>query len=451
MKSISHKLLLIALLIFFTDFLRVEICYGQDSGRSAYEGSYLYITDASGRDYPHNGTPSWGDDDALTNGIAHDDANWYISSLSTDLLGFPGGSWTIWRIPVSEPLDQDFSGNASVSTVHLADVPALKEKRYDHAGDLDCFYHDGIYYLVVPLTSSPQVDDRGVPIPGSSHPPSIAFFQAKSLSFINYAEVPGQGNIGWCAVNKSGYLYSSIDDTDIIRSYEINWPRLLDTNHHDALNWLEDYPLTDISGAPLMLHNMQGGEFTSSGQLLYVSCGIFGTGGSRWPTDGLHVFDTSTWREIQRSFNSGFRFGEYPPYFKFSFDNTLEGGDEPEGLTVWDDLDDGRAPYVHGQLHVILYIHNYFHSNKVKLKHYTRKVYVNASAPPPPPRSEYDPPPLHGTPEEPFNTVGNAFNWYNPIWDGAEIVIKAGSYPETGTFSKRVRLVSEGGVAIIGE
>jgi hypothetical protein len=86
----------------------------------------------------------------------------------------------------------------------------------------------------------------------------------------------------------------------------------------------------------------------------------------------------------------------------------------------------------------------------VYLKHYTRKIYVDASAPPPPPKSEYDPPPLQGTPEQPFDTVSNAFNWY-PTWDGAEIVIKAGSYPETGTFSKRVRLTSQGGAAILGQ
>src|SRR2546428_13547410 len=70
--------------------------------RQAYEAYFEYTTDSSGHDYPHNGTPSWGDDDNLTNGVAHDHDNWYFTSLGSDAFGFPNGSWVLWRIPVSE-------------------------------------------------------------------------------------------------------------------------------------------------------------------------------------------------------------------------------------------------------------------------------------------------------------------------------------------------------------
>src|SRR5207245_20737 len=124
---------------------------------------------------------------------------------------------------------------------------------------------------------------------------------------------------------------------------------------------------------PLYLRNMQGGEFAPRGGLLYLSSGIidcFGNDGQQ-PLDGLHVVDTSTWHEVQRSTNLD-RQGPPRGCFDYTFDNDGCGGQEPEGLTIWDREHGMVAPNVSGELHVLLYDHNTlpFDSNTVDLKHY---------------------------------------------------------------------------------
>src|SRR5262249_754967 len=143
----------------------------------------------------------------------------------------------------------------------------------------------------------------------------------------------------------------------------------------------------------LFLANMQGGEFSPSGKFLYVSSGSIN---SATPADGINVFDTSsygasTWKVIEHSTNR--ERCDPPPVscgehehgpFSYSFDNDFTGGDTPEGLTIWD-LDDGRAPGVGGQLHALVFSHNYFTSDTVTLFHFGRDMYVNPAAPAPPP------------------------------------------------------------------
>jgi hypothetical protein len=53
-----------------------------------------------------------------------------------------------------------------------------------------------------------------------------------------------------------------------------------------------------------------------------------------------------------------------------------------------------------------------------------------------------------GEPHKPFNTVGEANSL---AWNGARIKIKAGSYPETLTFAKRLTVFAHGGTASIGK
>ncbi len=413
-----------------------------NAGLKAYEGSFLFVDN-----HPDNGTPSWGDDDNLTNGVTHDDSNWYFTSLSSDIFGFPDNSWVITRIPVTEDLDQDFSDNQAVLTRHLEEVDSLFNNRYGHAGDLDNFRHNGIDYLFIPLTNSPILDSLNHPIPGTELPPAIAVFRADDLTFLNYAFLIGQHDVGWCAVHpKNGYLYTSTDDAEAIIRYQINWDTILNQpGNHYGLSMTDQYPLTDIVGnQPFKLYSMQGGEFSPNGELLFVSCGIFV---DQYPTDGLHVFNVNNWQEIQRSFNGGFTC--CPPYFRFAFDNSFDGGDEPEGLTYWD-VDNLNAPNVSGQLHVILYIHNYLQSNTVKLKHYTRQIFVDPAAPATPLHGEPVPFPQPGTAARPFNNLHDVLNYYG-AWDGAEIVFKPGSYPATETINVRVKLTSQGGTAIIGQ
>jgi len=155
-----------------------------------------------------------------------------------------------------------------------------------------------------------------------------------------------------------------------------------------------------------------------SGRLLYVVA------------NGIHVFDLSTGKRIQRSTNG---YG----YFNYEFHPGGTIQEEPEGITIWD-LDDGRALGIRGQLHVLLLDNDWPDDDDVYVKHYTHTIYVDG-------KHSGD---EGGRPWDPFNTVEEA---HNLAWDGARIKIKAGSYPETLRISKRVEVVADGGTATIGQ
>jgi hypothetical protein len=52
-----------------------------------------------------------------------------------------------------------------------------------------------------------------------------------------------------------------------------------------------------------------------------------------------------------------------------------------------------------------------------------------------------------GTQSQPFRTFRRAYDF---AWNGVIINVKSGNYPETGTFSKRVTIVANGGTAALG-
>jgi hypothetical protein len=140
---------------------------------------------------------------------------------------------------------------------------------------------------------------------------------------------------------------------------------------------------------------------------------------------------------VQRSTNGSGHFNyEFHPTCSFPIYNC----EEPEGITIWD-LDDGRAPGIRGQLHVLLLRNEHFSDDDVYLKHYTGTIYVDRT---------YNGV-GNGTPSKPFKTVSEANNL---AWDGAQIKIQSrpqtGSYPETLTFSKRVKVLAQGGTATVG-
>jgi hypothetical protein len=311
------------------------------------------------KDYPKDGTPSWGDERWAANAIGHSQLNWFIGANERNWVGKTNNAnYAIWKIPVSMSLDQDFDGKPGVQKFELqnSNTSAIF-KEYGHLGDFDCFSHSGIEYLIVPLT-------------GGSNP-IIAFFKASNLKLINYAYID-QRDIGWCAVSKKdGRLYTSRDNASSFYKYRIDWNIILGGKKRNGLKLTDIKKMNDRGGKPLTIPNMQGGEFTGDGELLYVSSGAIDCFGhsSNDPTDGINVFRTSDWTRIQQSTNH-----QRAPYktfcFDFNFDNSGCWGREPEGLTIWD-LDDGRAPHIRGQLHVLSDNHNFASSNNVTLKHYT--------------------------------------------------------------------------------
>lgn len=134
------------------------------------------------------------------------------------------------------------------------------------------------------------------------------------------------------------------------------------------------------------------------------------------------------------------RKGVYP--FNYNYDDSFLTKEEPEGITIWDLDADRRAPGISGQLHVLLLDNDEPDDDDVYLKHYTGTICVDRTY------TGVE----KGTPSEPFTTVGEANSY---AWDGAQIKIlikpQTGSYPETLTFSKRIRVLAEGGTATIGQ
>jgi hypothetical protein len=123
--------------------------------------------------------------------------------------------------------------------------------------------------------------------------------------------------------------------------------------------------------------------------------------------------------------------------FKYEFHPGWSKYEEPEGITIWD-LDDGRAPHIRGQLHVIMLDNDAATDDDLYFKHYSHTIHVDGSY-----SGEEE-----GTPTKPFNTVGEAHDY---AWDGAQIKIQAGSYPETLMFSKRLTILAAGGTVTIGQ
>jgi hypothetical protein len=133
---------------------------------------------------------------------------------------------------------------------------------------------------------------------------------------------------------------------------------------------------------------------------------------------------------VQRSTNGS-------GYFNYEYHTNFPVKQEPEGLTIWD-LDNDRAPGIKGQLHVLLLNNDWPDDDNVYMKHYTGTIYVDRAY-----TGEEK-----GIPSKPFRTVGQANDL---AWDGAQIKIKTGTYPEALTFSKRIRVLVENGPVIIGQ
>lgn len=487
MKQLRQFILLLILCLFF----HVQ----SFSQREAFESYYLHIGD-----YPRiDASPGWGEGGREVQGITHDDKFWYITATEKfyllnvgfdifnfisdfyDVFGVHLGSLDnyencyLWKIPVSEPLDQAFRSNSKVKVKSLLQFPELSNIRnysgYNHWGDVDHFYYfdslknKKVGYLLVPSNSN---DHKNFPSP------AVIIFRADDLSLVGFGKLTGakQKDIGWCAVDTSGYVYCSNDNPDIskgsshegtsILKYKIDWKSIKSGYNGDIGKYITfkdtlilKGPLRRYSNGTtstnLALYNMQGGEFSPSNELLYLSNGTgkckgfpISSSGAQ-PNDGIHVIDTKTWKEIKHSTNHD---REDPNYFDYHYDpgcGIFEfNSHSAEGLTIWD-LDDGRAPHIRGQLHVLVADVFALPKNTAGIEHFSGKLRVN--------QIEMEPAtlnnPISGTDQRPFFTFSDAYNFY-PAWDGVQITLKKGSYGDIGHYSTRIKISSSGGSAIIG-
>ena len=356
--------------------------------------------------FPFNQNTSWGNSSWGPNGIGHTEYEFIIGSCGRDFDGMTDNlNWKIWKIPASYALNRDMDNNPNVlkwqnspvypvlfpnnSTVTSNDLKkTFKEfQQYGHAGDIDAYKHtNGQYYILVPLTGHSVYMDsidryygHHMVLLANEPKPAIAFFRASDMKFINYAYLdPQQRDVGWCSVNhRDLFLYTSNDETEKLFKYKIYWEKILGGIDHDgiALQDLQPALRNGNNTNNVHLFDMQGAEFSPSGDLLYVSSGMINCSILGWSfsvnhpnIDGIHVFkfENPHWVEVRKSDNSSMP-PSAPSCFDVKFDSDGCHGDELEGITVWD-LDGKSVPNCSGQLHVILDNH----TDNTTIQHFKR-------------------------------------------------------------------------------
>lgn len=372
------------------------------TGQAVFESYFNYIgsrPDQGGTNYAEQ-----------VQGITHDSNNWFISQM-----------WGLWKIPVGLDLAEPIEcGVAGVICAHSDDLNTLGSLGYDHIGDIDHYQFDASAgFVLLPLED----------LEGDTHAtPAIAVFDATTLRYITLTELsaPLHTSASWVAIGPDGLVYtSSFAEFGWVYLYRLDWDKLVQ-NGELSLQYESKFELLDESGELLPL-GPQGGVLSPSGKLLYITNGTWKDYDNH--KDGISVFDMQTGRRIAHSTKAA---GE--PFW-FGYETGLMSQEEPEGLTIWD-LDDGGAPGISGQLHVLV-LDLGAGADDVYIRHFTDKIYVDG---------DYSGEEL-GDPTQPFNTIGEA---YAMAWDGARISIKTGIYPEALTFAKQLALLASEGPVTIG-
>lgn len=416
-------------IILFVNFSSVAI--SQNVPTKSFESYFLF----QGR-YPSGlSAVDWFPDDYEVQGVTNDGSNWFFTIVDQDKT-----HGIMWRIPKEVPLNGDAAGNPGVKSVNMYNVPELANGDHYHWGDPDHIKFNGVDYILVPIYSI------------------VACFRANDLKYMNYANFDNNVSGGWCAIGIDNCLYGSSNNPSSVVKYEVAWEILTDenSNDHNALSYAGSYTLTKSGGSLLEMTDMQGGEFSNSGEILYLVSGRgaclewLGIDGAEWtPKDGIHAIATENWREIDHSTKSS----ESNVYFSYNYDPTCiictiivpvgGGTDTPEGLTVWD-LED-ESSNIRGGLHVLVDRYLFGGTNcddELFFHHYSANIYVD--------NDSSGGQGLLGEESNPFNDFTDAYNYY-PIWNGAKVILKAGSYNDTGLYNKRILITSEGGAAIIGQ
>jgi hypothetical protein len=276
-------------------------------------------------EYPADFEGDWTDN---VQGLTHDDTHWYLTQ-----------TLDIFRIPVGRDFAQDHEGAPGVAHRDRDSYPELAA--YDHFGDISFF--NG-YVLLAVDTGPPQG--------------ALALLRGDdTLDLVDVEPFPGQTSAGWVAAGPDGFVYSSVSGATEFRKYSVNWD---DVENNLVVTFVEAIPLTDENGDPYQLFDMQGGVVTPDNKVIIVSNGFDDCDNA---TYGLHTFNLQTGQRIIRSCQSGCDFA-------FLFDPCDFGilDEEPEGMTIWD-LDDGAAPGMSGQLHVLL-LNNDILTDNNWMKHY---------------------------------------------------------------------------------
>lgn len=268
-------------------------------------------------DYPRDREPGWGDE---CQGIAHDDANWFISQR-----------FYLWKFPFAEDLNADRPRPDPAAGILMTRIPRdFSDSHYDHFGDGDV--RDGRLYI--PLEDSSDGGNFA----------RLLVFDTADLRFIASGELSGERHAPWCAVSPhNGLLYTS--------GFSFVWT-LRAFRHEIASRALRleldhELELRDGYGEPVRFDRVQGGAFSAATGLFYL-VNDEGTGDS----GGIFVFDGRTGVQLGRIW----------------IDYRRGWGQELEGITVCD-RDDRRAPSVGGQVHTVM-ISNATATTDLWIKHH---------------------------------------------------------------------------------
>jgi hypothetical protein len=230
-------------------------------------------------------------------GVCHDDNNWFVTSAWRNISGQQS---RIAKKPVNVSFNED--------NFLVYRSPYIAQG-WKHPGDCDVF--GGLVYV-------PLEPDEGYAVYNA-----IGRFNTSDLAYHPVLAIPenspqrSPGNFSWMARNpKNGLWYSSRFDATELYVYDISGSTI---TYKGAVK------------LPQQLNRVQGGEFSPSGRL----------------------FLATDWNTGIVSLELGDGIGSSAAVTQWLTLNWVPGDEEIEGLTVWN-LDDGRAPGIRGQLHVLM-------------------------------------------------------------------------------------------------
>lgn len=372
-----------------------------------YEACFHFISD-----YPDELGEAWTRE---CQGLAHDAGHWFISLNNAAGIGVDPHP-QIWKVPVTQDLATLTGDTSGIPKVFILNVPQLAG--YDHCGDPDYYKYQGTGYLLIPVNNG--------------WGKALVVFNASNLSYVGQAGLEDNTHPSWCAVDRANpeFVYFPHGQSGVAK-YRLVWadlPGALTLDFEEAIH------IYDENGNSLNTSYDQGGEFTPTGELFYMVTGKPNPDDDDPHPDeeGIHVFDTRTWRRIKHSTRG---YG----VFNFYYDPYGASSEEPEGITIWD-LDGAGAPGISGQVHVLVLDNDAYDYDDVYIKHYRgyKDIYVDGLS-----GSPFG----NGSAAFPFETV-SAGN--NKAWNGAVLHIQSTCYPEAVTFSKRMEIIAEGGPVVIG-
>ena len=394
-------------LILGISVILISLAAGGDSTPGPYEAYYRNIIV-----YPHDTQPGY---HVEVQGVAHDQDHWYITQQDA-----------LWKIPVEFDLD-DLPDSDLIRVKGIVDVSAICSLGYDHFGDLDYYNFNGSGYLVIPIEDTDDTCGE------QAAPYAFAIFKTNyNLDFVGFDTIDTNDG-SWIAVDKAGKIVTSPSwtNTTSLVTYDYNWAGAAQSPPVVDFTLTMTNTLEDWDKQPLNIHRSQGAAFSESGELLYVAAD--GDNDLSIPC-AIHVFDTTgtNWRRIAVSSQQ-----EGAPFY-YSCDTSWNIAEESEGVDYWD-LDNGRAPNIRGQLHVLQLDNETFDSDDtIFFEHFTNVIHVDRA---------YGGGDGDGTVMRPYTTTHQA---QQLAWHGSKIKIQGGAYPEAVTFSKYIQVSVKDGAAVLG-